>query len=378
VWAAAKRAAAGLKLDAPSLYLAPAAWPAALTTLGTDEQPYVVVRTEVADRLTDGELVAAIGHQLGHIQNGHVPYVTALHYVSHAAAMFVRWMVQPATMALRAWARRAEITCDRAALLASRDLTATLGMMVKLELGEGRHRGRPGGLPARAAGDQGPRPVQRAVPEEPALAQADHRRAGLRGRRALRPGHRRGQRRQAVDRRHRSAGRRPPEPVLARPRRAPGSLMLPDLHKQAKAAVLTRYRELADVADAVGMVTLARDIRVNRVPKLEGERFHIVVLGEFNHGKSTFVNALLGLDVLPTGITPTTAAINQVRYGAAPEAKVVLLSGDQVELTPSELREWVTVAGGHAARGGLRRAGVPVRHPARQRRPGRHPPGSTT
>jgi GTP-binding protein EngB required for normal cell division len=125
--------------------------------------------------------------------------------------------------------------------------------------------------------------------------------------------------------------------------------MLPDLHKQAKAAVLTRYRELADVADAVGMVTLARDIRVNRVPKLEGERFHIVVLGEFNHGKSTFVNALLGLDVLPTGITPTTAAINQVRYGAAPEAKVVLLSGDQVELTPSELREWVTVAGGHAA-----------------------------
>ena len=84
--------------------------------------------------------------------------------------------------------------------------------------------------------------------------------------------------------------------------------MLLDSHKQTKAAVLTRYRELADVADAVGMVTLARDIRVNRLPKLEGERFHIVVLGEFNHGKSTFVNALLGLDVLPTGITPTTAA----------------------------------------------------------------------
>ena len=33
----------------------------------------------------------------------------------------------------------------------------------------------------------------------------------------------------------------------------------------------------------------------------------LVVLGEFNHGKSTFVNALLGAAVLPTGITPTTA-----------------------------------------------------------------------
>jgi GTPase Era involved in 16S rRNA processing len=74
------------------------------------------------------------------------------------------------------------------------------------------------------------------------------------------------------------------------------------------------------------MVTLARDIRVSRVPKLEGERFHIVVLGEFNHGKSTFVNALLGLDVLPTGITPTTAAINHVLHADVPHAKVVMLS----------------------------------------------------
>ncbi|MEZ4399079.1 MAG: dynamin family protein [Kofleriaceae bacterium] len=124
--------------------------------------------------------------------------------------------------------------------------------------------------------------------------------------------------------------------------------MLLDQHSETKAAVLSRYRQLADVADAVGMVTLARDIRVNRLPKLAAERFHIVVLGEFNHGKSTFVNALLGLDVLPTGITPTTAAINQVLHAEVPHAKVVMHSGEQVTLTPSEIREWVTVAGGHA------------------------------
>lgn len=115
-----------------------------------------------------------------------------------------------------------------------------------------------------------------------------------------------------------------------------------------KRAVLQRYRDLADIADAVGMQTLARDIRVSRIPKLEGERFHVVVLGEFNHGKSTFVNALLGLDVLPTGITPTTAAINQVLYAPAPRARVILTSGSDVDLTPSEIKEWVTVAGGRA------------------------------
>src|SRR2546430_12038941 len=99
--------------------------------------------------------------------------------------------------------------------------------------------------------------------------------------------------------------------------------MLNDAHNLAKAVVMQRYRELADIADAVGMLTLARDIRVARVPKLADERFHVVVLGEFNHGKSTFVNALLGLDVLPTGITPTTAAINHVIYGAVPKPRVI-------------------------------------------------------
>lgn len=126
-------------------------------------------------------------------------------------------------------------------------------------------------------------------------------------------------------------------------------MILLEHHKQAKREIIARFTQLAEVADAVGMVTLARDIRTTRIPKLEAERFHLVVLGEFNHGKSTFVNALLGQDVLPTGITPTTAAINHVVYAANPTAKVVLTSGESKYLDPSQIKEWVTVAGGHAS-----------------------------
>jgi len=43
--------------------------------------------------------------------------------------------VQPAIMTLQAWSRRAEVTCDRASLLAVRDLDKTLQALVKLELG---------------------------------------------------------------------------------------------------------------------------------------------------------------------------------------------------------------------------------------------------
>ena len=61
--------------------------------------------------------------------------------------------------------------------------------------------------------------------------------------------------------------------------------------------------------------------------KLEEDRFHLVVVGEFNHGKTTFVNALLGEHALAVGVTPTTAAIHHIKYAETPEATVVYTSG---------------------------------------------------
>jgi small GTP-binding protein len=58
----------------------------------------------------------------------------------------------------------------------------------------------------------------------------------------------------------------------------------------------------------------------------------VVVIGEFNAGKSTFVNALLGDDVLPMGITPTTDMIEMIRY--APLATRLPSTRDEA------VREW--------------------------------------
>jgi len=132
-------------------------------------------------------------------------------------------------------------------------------------------------------------------------------------------------------------------------------------HKQVKREIVARLQQLAELADAVGMVTLARDVRTTRIPKLESERFHLVVLGEFNHGKSTFVNALLGSDILPTGITPTTASINHVVFAQQPSARVVLTGGESKPLDPQQLKEWVTVAGGHASEVAYVEVGYPSR-----------------
>lgn len=60
--------------------------------------------------------------------------------------------------------------------------------------------------------------------------------------------------------------------------------------------------------------------------------FLVVIIGEFNAGKSSFVNALLGEELLPMGITPTTEAIELVRYNETPRRTPVLRG--------ESLREW--------------------------------------
>ena len=81
---------------------------------------------------------------------------------------------------------------------------------------------------------------------------------------------------------------------------------------------LTQARELlASLRDALirfgassaDETTLARSIR-----QLD-EFFLLVVVGEFNAGKSAFINALLGQPVLQEGVTPTTDRIHLLAHG---------------------------------------------------------------
>lgn len=134
VFEAAKAAGAALRVRVPVVFAAPSS-SIKVKVLGTDDAPHLIVNLELAEKLDDYELVAAIAHELAHVQNGHILYTTALHYLQNSAVFFVRWVVQPAIMTLQAWSRRAEVTCDRASLLAVRDLDKTLAALVRIELG---------------------------------------------------------------------------------------------------------------------------------------------------------------------------------------------------------------------------------------------------
>lgn len=70
-------------------------------------------------------------------------------------------------------------------------------------------------------------------------------------------------------------------------------------------------------AETEDQTTLSRSIQ-----QLD-ELFLLVVVGEFNAGKSAFINALLGQPVLLEGVTPTTSQVNLLRYGETSQRQVV-------------------------------------------------------
>jgi small GTP-binding protein len=80
----------------------------------------------------------------------------------------------------------------------------------------------------------------------------------------------------------------------------------------------TLARSLADL-EAVAAVA---DLAAERARPLR-----VAIVGEFNAGKSTFINALIGADVAPTGVLPTTATLHHLRWAPDPIARIFFVLG---------------------------------------------------
>ncbi len=97
--------------------------------------------------------------------------------------------------------------------------------------------------------------------------------------------------------------------------------MTPDrILSQAEAGLLLDERRLlAEVERTLALCDASADDAMTLAESTAqlDELFLLVVVGEFNSGKSAFINALLGLRILEEGVTPTTSKIHHVRHGDA-------------------------------------------------------------
>jgi len=94
---------------------------------------------------------------------------------------------------------------------------------------------------------------------------------------------------------------------------------------EALAATLGRIEPALETAIGTDSPLVARFRMLRR--RLDQERLQLAVLGQFKRGKSTFINALLGADVLPTGVIPLTAVATFIAWRREPLV-VVRLRGE--------------------------------------------------
>jgi GTP-binding protein EngB required for normal cell division len=76
--------------------------------------------------------------------------------------------------------------------------------------------------------------------------------------------------------------------------------------------------------------------------KLEQDEVCLAVLGQMKRGKSSLLNALLGKNILPTGVLPLTSVVTEIRYAALPSACVVYQSGCTEDVALSDIGDYIT------------------------------------
>jgi small GTP-binding protein len=114
---------------------------------------------------------------------------------------------------------------------------------------------------------------------------------------------------------------------------------------QAQEALLKQTRDalgrLRDVLAAASADPAGRDALAESIRQLD-ELFLLVIAGEFNSGKSAFINALLGQKLLAEGVTPTTDQIYLLRYGETSQRQPGG-DGTWIQTAPIELLSKITV-----------------------------------
>jgi Zn-dependent protease with chaperone function len=100
------------------------------------ERPFIVINSGAINLLDDDEMRTLLGHELGHVMSGHALYHTILILIVFVGLNFLPFLTSlvlaPIRYALLEWARKSELSSDRAGLLAAQDPRASMRMFLKM------------------------------------------------------------------------------------------------------------------------------------------------------------------------------------------------------------------------------------------------------
>jgi GTPase SAR1 family protein len=110
-----------------------------------------------------------------------------------------------------------------------------------------------------------------------------------------------------------------------------------------KKVVLTLVTDLEKLRDFSQKLKLDKSVALidEVLKRIKADSFTVAVVGEFKRGKSTFINALLGKEILPSDILPCSATLNRVKYGMSPRVKVLFKDGHEEDIPIDKLNDYV-------------------------------------
>ncbi|MEQ8161952.1 MAG: dynamin family protein [Smithellaceae bacterium] len=97
--------------------------------------------------------------------------------------------------------------------------------------------------------------------------------------------------------------------------------------------------------DKFQLSSLTRQLEAADNLLLQNPPIDVAVLGQFKAGKSSFLNSLLGQNVLPVGAIPVTTAITRLQYGERERAVVQHFNGKKTEIPLADIVEFTSEAG---------------------------------
>lgn len=110
-------------------------------TFGADQDPKIILFSEVLDRLSRTEVSVVIAHEMGHVKSRHMIYHTLAEALLRGSDLLgtlagVNFLLSvPIRLMLLSWYRKSELSADRAALIATQNLEAVKVSIAKLALG---------------------------------------------------------------------------------------------------------------------------------------------------------------------------------------------------------------------------------------------------